>query len=131
MVDLDPTTEVQMAPVLSALLMFWKWTMKIRSLPSASIEVDCLDGCGIVWKYIPEENQFHGSTRVEVVVGIHVTSWSLNANCINCKSQINAHDVTCHYTNLINPLCAFTNTFYIHHYTIQFLSSNTSSVCDI
>ena len=57
MVDLDPTTEVQMAPVLSALLMFWKWTMKIGSQPSASIEVDCLDSCGVVWKYIiPEEN---------------------------------------------------------------------------
>ena len=24
MIDLDPTTEVQMAPILSALLMFWK-----------------------------------------------------------------------------------------------------------
>lgn len=35
MIDLDPTTEVE-----------------------------CLDGCGVVWKYIPEENRFHGCTRV-------------------------------------------------------------------
>lgn len=28
-----------------------------------STDAECVDGCSVLWKYLPQENQFHGSTR--------------------------------------------------------------------
>ena len=45
------------------------WFEKAEKNPSSVADLDpatdaeCLEGCGVYWKFIPEENRFHGTTK--------------------------------------------------------------------